>query len=69
MPRGNGVALMSDLIFVAATVAFFLGANAFVTSCNRILGPGPSTTPQPRADEHSAVDVAGAVERRELTAP
>jgi hypothetical protein len=60
---------MSDLIFVAATVAFFLVANAFVTLCNRVLGPGPTTTTRPRSGEHPAADAAAAAERTELTAP
>ena len=56
---------MADVVFVAATAAFFLTASGFVTLCDRILGndsPPPTRSrskegPTVEAGESADVDV------------
>jgi hypothetical protein len=50
---------MSDLVFITATVAFFLAANGFVTLCSRILGSGSTSTTRPGTNDSSVVGPGG----------
>jgi hypothetical protein len=44
---------MADLLFVALTLAFFAVAGAYVTLCDRIIGPAPA----PIADDAEAAEL------------
>jgi len=41
---------MTDAVFVAVLLVFFLVARLFVAACERIIGPDPDLAPDVRSD-------------------
>ena len=45
---------MTDIVFLATIVAFFILCVGFVNVCGRIIGPDEIPTPEPLSDDLSA---------------